>query len=897
MTKVTNAKKWNAEETKKVLHPLVSEWFFSKFGEFSETQKYGVLNIWKRKNILISAPTGSTKTLTAFLSILNRLVILAEKNQLENKAYAVYVSPLKALSNDVHKNLIEPLEEIRELAQNKNIKLQEIRVALRTGDSTTSEKAKMYRKPPHILITTPESLAIILTTKNFVESFREVEFCVLDEIHALGNKRGVYLSLSLERLNEINKTPPVKIGLSATVEPLEEVAKFLVGEDSKREVQIAKVPLNKKLDIKVLSPVENLITHENPQRETYGMVHKLIQEHKTTLIFTNTRAATERIVNHLKDKFPKTYNENNIAAHHSSLSKEHRFAIEEQLRDGKLKAVVCSTSLELGIDIGSVDLVILLGSPKASSRALQRTGRAGHKLNETAKGRFIVTDRDDLLECAVIQKEMIENKIDKIQFPKNCLDILSQQIFGMAIHKVWDAGHLLSTIRKSYCYSGLTKTDFFDIISYLSGEYGLEENHIYGKIWYDKGTNQIGKKGKLARLIYMTNVGTIPEESFVTVKLSSGEQIGFIDEAFLNKMKKGDVFVLGGSKYVYRYTRGMNLYVGAETSRAPTIPSWFSETLPLSFDSALEIGEFRKKMRALFEEKKNKKLIVSFIKKYLYIDDKIAEEIYNYFKQQYEFSEIPHTNLITIEKYIDERDNKKYLLVNSMYGRRVNDALSRAFGYLIGEEKNRDVEIGINDRGFYISSENIEIEKAIQKLNEDNIEGILKNAIEKTDILTRKFRHCATRSLMILRNYRGRKSVKKQQMKSHFIISAVKKISEDFPILREAKREVLEDAMDLQNAKKVLRQIREGKIKINVDYVKIPSPFALNILLQGHLDLMKIEDKQSFLKRMHEFYLEEIRKKGKTEEFDYEEFLDDFDKQGSPYSISGGLQWKPQITN
>jgi len=896
MTKTLKAKKYEDSKIEKILHPYVKEWFFSRFESFSEPQKYGVMNIWNRNDILISAPTGGTKTLTAFLSILNRLVILADKNypgKLDDRIYALYASPLKALSNDIHNNLIEPLEEIKAIASERGGELQEIRVGLRTGDTTANEKAKMSRKPPHILITTPESVAIVLTSKKFVEAFRAVEYCIIDEIHSVGNKRGVYMSLSLERLNEVSETWPVKIGLSATVEPLEEVAKFLVGIDKNRKVKIAKVPFRKEIDIDVLTPVNNLIENKNLHGNMYNLVHELVQDHKTTLIFTNTRSATERIVDTLKKNYPKYYTDDNIAAHHSSLSKDYRFKIEQSLREGKLKTVVCSTSLELGIDIGFIDLVLLIGSPKASSRALQRIGRAGHKLGQVAKGRFIVLDRDDLVECSVIQKEMLEGKIDKIQFPHNALDVLSQQIYGMAIHKVWEFDEILSTIRKSYCYQNLTKDDFYSVLSYLSGDYDLEKSHVYSKIWFDREEMKIGKRGKLARVIYMTNIGTIPEESYVNVKLAaggggaSGQKIGAIDEAFLSRMKKGDVFVLGGSKYTYRYTKGMNLFVVPTPGRSPTIPSWFSEVLPLSFDSALEINKFRKEMKKRFEKNHTKNKITDFIKKYTYVrSQEVAEEIYDYFHKQYEFSEIPDSDKITIEKYVDERDHKKYLLVNSMYGRRVNDALSRAIAYVIGggtkgraqgTKGRRDVEVGISDRGFYISSENQDIEKALEKLDSENIGDVLKEAIEKTDILTRRFRHCATRALMILRNYKGNnKSVRKQQMKSHFLISAVKKISKNFPVLREAKREVLEDLMDLENTKKVVDWIKNKEVEISVDYVKIPSPFALNLILQGHMDLMRLEDKQEFLKRMHDVYKKEIQKKQDPDELDYEKFLEDY---------------------
>ena len=863
MAKIYEIEEKSKKDVEGILHPLVKEWFFGKFDDLSATQRYGVLPIWERKNILVSAPTGGTKTLTAFLSILNYLVTLAEKNELEDKIYAVYTSPLKALTSDIHKNLIEPLAEIQELAKSKKIKLQDIRVGLRTGDTTVSERAKMARKAPHIFVTTPESLAIVLTSKKFVDYLKAVEFCIVDEIHALDNKRGAYLSLTLERLNEVSIIFPVKIGLSATIAPLEEVARYLIGEgsgvkgDDVREVGIAEVKLDKKIDVQVLSPVDDLIKDKTAHHGMYQLIDSLVKEHKTTLIFTNTRAATERVVNYLKEKFPTEYGDDTIAAHHSSLSKSHRYDIEERLRKGELKVVVCSTSLELGIDIGFIDLVIMLGSPKSSARALQRLGRAGHKLHETAKGRFIVLDRDDLVESSVIQKEMVERKINKIKFPKNALDVLSQQIYGMAIYKIWDIEELFALIRKSYCYHSLSRSDFLDVISYLAGEYALEKSNVYAKIWYDLETKQIGKKGKLARVIYLTNIGTIPEESFIHVKLApSGESIGVIDEGFMERMKKGDVFVLGGKKYQYSYTRGMNLYVKGDVRRAPTIPSWFSEMLPLSFDSGVEINRFRTLVKELFVAKKSQKEIEDFIVSHCYVQKKTAAAIYNYFREQHKYLEIPASNQILIERYSSE---KHYLIFHSMYGRRVNDALSRAIAFLVGRAGSRDIEVGINDNGFYIAGDKLPIDKVWKLLKPEKLKEILDEAIDKTDVLARRFRHCASRSLMILRNYKGRnKTVGKQQMKSHFLLFAVKKLTRNFPILREARREVLEDLMDIDNANLVLQWLDQGKIKVKIVDTKLPSPFALNLMLQGQTDLLRMEDRHEFLKRMHDEHLRAI---------------------------------------
>ncbi|MCM2325947.1 MAG: DEAD/DEAH box helicase, partial [Candidatus Woesearchaeota archaeon] len=400
------------KEIYNILHPLLRKWFEETFGGFSAPQQYGIMPIHNKENTLIFAPTGTGKTLTAFTSILNELIYLAEKDELKDKVYCVYISPLKALSRDIKVNLMDPLEKIQELAKKEGKKV-DIRVGVRTGDTTTSEKAKMLKHPPHILITTPESFAITITSKKFLDLMTGLDWLIVDEIHSIASsKRGTHLSLSMERLS--NFTRFTRIGLSATVSPLEEVAKFLVGKEHERfrPCKIVDAQFIKKMDFKVLSPVHDVMktTHDNIHQSTYELMNDLISTHKTTLIFTNTRSATERVVHFLKDKFPKSYTEklgdedsrSLIGAHHGSLSTEHRLNIEKQLKEGKLKAIVSSTSLELGIDIGYIDLVILLGSPKSVARALQRIGRSGHKLHETAKGRIIIQDRDDLVECAVL---------------------------------------------------------------------------------------------------------------------------------------------------------------------------------------------------------------------------------------------------------------------------------------------------------------------------------------------------------------------------------------------------------------------------------------------------------------------------------------------------------------
>jgi ATP-dependent Lhr-like helicase len=335
-----------------------------------------------------------------------------------------------------------------------------------------------------------------------------------------------------------------------------------------------------------------------------------------------------------------------------------------------------------------------------------------------------------------------------------------------------------------------------------------------------------------------------------------------IDEGFLERMKPGDVFVLGGSRYQYLYTRGMNAYVSASINRPPTIPSWFSEMLPLSFDLALEISKFRglmeEKLKKLNQGSATPITIKKWISSYLYVSDLAAREIYDYFYSQYKYLGIPSNRKIIVERY---RAEKNYIIFHSLFGRRVNDALSRAIAFLAARLGGRDVEVGISDNGFFLAGEKLQVEKALKHLNSGNVEEILKEAIEKTEVLKRRFRHCAMRSLMILRSYKGRtKSVGRQQMSSHFLISSVKKISGEFPILREARREVLEDLMDIENTKQVLKWIEDRKIKIEYKETSLPSPFSLSLIMQGYSDLIKIEDRIEFLKRMHKLVMGKIEK-------------------------------------
>ncbi len=851
-------KKYSDKEIYNILHPWVREWFQGNFETFSQAQRQAIVDIHQGQNVLVSSPTGSGKTLTAFLSIISELTTLAEENKLKDEVYCIYISPLKALDNDIEKNLEDPLRGIEELAGKK----LGIRKMVRTGDTSQYQRSKMLKTPPHILITTPETLSILLVAPKFREKLKSVKYVIVDEIHSLAdNKRGTHLSLSLERLARM-VGDFTRIGLSATVHPLERVAEFLVGlhYGQPRNCLIVEVNYLKQLDMELICPVEDIITTETDEvnRAMYQSLHELIQEHQTTLIFTNTRSGTESVVFNLKKRFPDSYNHDNVMAHHSSLSRELRLEAENQLKDGKLKVVVSSTSLELGIDIGYIDLVVLVSSPKSVSRALQRIGRSGHQLHEKSKGRMMVVDRDDLVECALILKNARDGRIDEIHIPGNCLDVLSQHIYGMAIESRWDIDDALAVIRGSYPYRNLSREDFESVLSYLAGEYTrLEDRYVYAKIWVDWEKNELGRRGRLARMLYSTNIGTIPDRSAAVVKCN-GQVVGRVEEDFMEKLRKGDSFVLGGRIYRFNYARGMSVNV-SPASGPPTIPSWFSEQLPLSFDLALEIQKFRGVLEWEYKKGRNQEEIMEFIQDYLYLDHNAAHSIYQYFQEQYLYAEIPSLKKLLVEFYTGY-GGRKFVVFHSLFGRRVNDALSRALAYVIARKFRRDVMISVSDNGFYLSSEGkIGGLEAFQELTADNLEDILVEAIDKTETLAGRFRHCAGRSLMILRRYKGQeKSVGRQQVKGKILLKFVKDLDPNFSILKEARREVMEDYMDVKNAKKVLKLLEEEKMDIKQISTRIPSPFAFNLVAQGYLDVLKYEERMEFIRRMHQAILEEI---------------------------------------
>ncbi len=854
-------KEYSMDEVLQVLHPAVAEWFSSKFDSLSPPQRYAVVPISRGNNVLVTSPTGTGKTLTAFLSIISKLLEMADKGNLEDSVYAVYVSPLRALNNDIYKNLEVPLSEIKEMFPD----LPKIRHAVRTGDTPTSERAKQLRKPPHILITTPETLGIILTAPKFREKLRTVKWVIVDEIHSLvENKRGVHLSLSLERLQHLVGREFTRIGLSATINPLEEVAKFLVGykEGKPRNCLIVETSWAKALDLAVLSPVEDLVNTppEIISEKMYRMIAELVKGNRTTLIFTNTRSGTERVVFHLKKYLDGVENvDEKIAAHHSSLSRYVRKEVEDKLKRGELRVIVSSTSLELGIDIGYIDMVVQIGSPKSITRALQRIGRAGHRLHEVSRGRFIVVDRDDALEVSVMVREALRGRLDRVHIPKKALDVLAQHIVGMAVEQKWDAKEAFELVRSAYPYKDLTWEEFESVLKYLAGEFTqLESRKVYGKIWYDPQEGTFGRRGKYARVIYSSNIGTIPDEVSVKVYTTDGKYVGNLEEEFLERLMPGDRFVLGGKVYEFVSARGLRVKVRPAFDQKPTVPAWFSEMLPLSYDLAIRIGEFRGWIFQKIEEGTPSGEIVREIKEMSNANEQAARAIYNYLVDEYMYlkhlglsaKDMPSEKVILVETYVDE-DGRRHQVTHSLFGRRTNDALSRALAYLAGLKVRRNLGIAVKDTGFaIIYPRGVKPKLNIEALVGEDLEELLRRALEKTEILRRRFRHVAARGLMILRNYKGYEiSVNKQQLSAQKLLKIVQEIG-DFPLLKEAYREIMEDYMDIEHAKEVVEKIASGEIRVvDVGEIPVPTPFAHNIVLEGLSDLIFMEDKMAALRR------------------------------------------------
>ena len=862
------------EEVLGGFEPLVQKWFNGRFEDLTPPQAMAVPLISKKENVLVSSPTGSGKTLTAFLSILNDFFRIHREGELKTGVHAIYVSPLKALANDIDRNLKQPLDEMIELAQKLDIDIPEIKVAVRSGDTSLKERARMVRKPPHILITTPESLGLLLSSKKFRGHFQKTRYIILDEIHDLANnKRGTHLSLSVERLAQIIDIEPVRIGLSATQAPIEDIAGFLGGySDGKpRPVNIVDVKERKHLDLRVICPVDNLTLHSTEviNSKMYDLLVDLVNDHRTTLIFTNTRAGTESIAMQLKERGVEK-----LAAHHGSLSKEMRLDVEQKLKAGEMDVVISSTSLELGIDIGYLDLVVQIGSPKSIAKGLQRIGRAGHALRAISKGRLVVFDSDDLIECAVLVRSAYGGHIDRVSIPEKATDVLAQSIIGMSLDRKWDSDEMYELVSSAYPYRDLSKHEFLEVLDFLGGD-SLENHGVYPKIWYDKKLKEIGiKRG--SRQIYNMNIGTIPQEiNYAVVLEGRGVQLGNLSEKFVENLSKNDIFVLGGRTYQFLETKRSTVVVKDGLGRKPTVPSWSGEMLPRSFDLSEAVGKFRAEVEERLGEPEDN--IVNWLEEEFRLDKGAAKTIISHLDEQKKITGfVPSDKNLMIEGYVDNR-GRSGAIFHFPFGRRVNDALSRAFAYQLGKEIGSSIRISLSDDAFLLTFPNrMAIEGLVDRLMPEELEPLLRKAIKNTEIFAQRFRHCANRSFMVLRNYKGREiSLPRQQLRTSQVLEAINEV-DSFPMLEEAYREILYDAFDIKNAQLVINEIKEGIRKIGYrGYEPIPSPLSHSLILSGLSDIVLMEDRSALLRELHAQVLGRVLEKGDGDKPRFEKDLID----------------------
>ncbi len=840
------------DEVMERMDPVVERWFRSRFDSLTAPQATAIPLIDERRSTLISSPTGSGKTITAFLSVINHLFRLNQLGELEDRIYCVYVSPLKALANDIHKNLEVPLEEIQELARKEGLSIPDIRVAVRSGDTTTAERQRMVKRPPHIFITTPESLSLVLSTRKFSEKFDGVEWVIIDEIHDLcSSKRGTLLSLSLEHLQARVGEPLTRVGLSATQAPIEEIAGFLVGseEGEVRDVDIVQVNPEKEVDLKVLIPVDDLekATYKDAEAAMHKMLVTLVKDHQTTLIFTNTRAATESLVMKLKELGIQ-----HVAAHHGSMSKEKRLDVERSLKRGQLQAIVSSTSLELGIDIGAIDLVVQIGSPKSISKLMQRIGRSGHSLYRVTKGRVVALDPMELEECTVLVHAALAGEVDLVRIPRRSLDVLSQFLVGMAIVEPWGIDHAYDLVRSSYPYRDLPRDDYDRVLESLGEVARLKHRSVYAKLWIDWENGRFGSK-QGARLIYFTNVGTIPEESTWRVFSEKGVPLGNLSERFIERVRPKEVFVLGGKTYEFIQTKGTKVFVRDAHGRKPTIPSWAGEAMSRSRELAMAVTRLRDQMAARMEDDTQSE-VADWLGEEYHLDRELALNLIRHYRSQMTVSgHVPSATRFLVEGYIDVRGDPNVIVHTSM-GRSVNEVLARVSALrLARDHAGLRVRTVLDDDSYaLLLDEEVDPAEVAQALREAPVEGDLREVLPGSELFHQRFRHCSTRAFLVLRNYRGREVpiARQHQQAARLYDDLVEDV--EFPVTKETYEESLHQAMDLDSAEAVVAQLATGEREVQVrPYSESPSPFAYKLLLMGMSDLLLIEDRSVLLRELH----------------------------------------------
>lgn len=798
-----------------LFHPLVSGWFREKFGAPHEAQRLGWPSILNRSHTLIAAPTGSGKTLAAFLACLDQLVRQGIAGGLSDQTQVVYISPLKALSNDIRRNLEIPLLEISDLARKEGILLPEIRVQVRTGDTPASERRLMIRRPPHILVTTPESFYLLLTAESSRKILGSVETVIIDEIHAVTrDKRGSHLALSLERLEALCEKPPLRIGLSATQRPVEVIARFLVGsrridQEGKPECTVIDIGHFRQMDLAIECPVSPLsaVCSIEQWKEVYTRISELILLHRSTLIFVNTRRLAERVTFHLTE----ILGEEAVASHHGSLSKQIRLNIETRLKEGKLKAVVATASLELGIDIGFIDLVIQIGSPRSIATFLQRIGRSGHSLGVVPKGRLIALTRDELVECVALIRAVKGGRLDQIEIPVAPLDILAQQIVAAAACEEWEEDKLFHLFQGAYPYRDLKREEFNDVLHLLSE--GITPFVRAGSYLYRDRVHQRIKGKRGARLAALTSGGAIPElADFKVITEPERVTVGTVDEDFAIESLPGDVFLLGNTSWRILHVRGGEVAVADTHGAAPTVPFWRGEAPARTPELSMEVSQWREDLEKRLDEPEK---AVRWIVETGHLPESKAEEMVQYFKSQREATGlIPTQNHLFIERFFDESGGMQ-LVIHAPFGGRINRAFGLALRKRFCRRFDFELQASADDNGVLLSvgpRQSFSIEDIQGMISSGSARELLIQALLAAPVFTVRWRWNVTRSLAVLRYKLGKKVPPAlQRFKADDLLTA-------------------HEALDVEGWIEILKKIEQGGIRITAMDTREPSPFSYQIL-------------------------------------------------------------------
>ncbi|NML44646.1 DEAD/DEAH box helicase [Ramlibacter sp. G-1-2-2] len=825
-------------------HPAVSAWLEGRFGQPTEVQEQAWAVTSQRRHALIAAPTGSGKTLAAFLSAIDELVREGLSTGLSNEVHVLYVSPLKALSNDIRKNLQEPLAGISAQLAAQGLPDPGIRSAVRTGDTPQAERERMRRAPPHILVTTPESLYILLGSESGRAMLKSVKSVIVDELHAVaGSKRGSHLMLSLERLEALCTAPPVRIGLSATVKPLQEMAQFLLGQ---RDEPIAIIDAGhiRERDLAIEVPRSPLgaVMPTEVWAELYDRLAELVVQHRTTLIFVNQRRTAERVARHLAERL----GEEHVTAHHGSLAREHRLNAEQRLKQGELKALVATSSLELGIDIGDIDLVCQMGSPRAVNAFLQRVGRAGHAIGAIPKGRLFPLALDDLLECTALLHAVDRGELDRIRVPEKPLDALAQHVVAETACREWPLDALYESLKRAQPYRALTLHEFEQVVQMLADGYSTRRGRRGAYLHYD-AVNRMLRARKGARLAAVTNAGVIPDQFDYDVVLQpEGHKVGTLNEDFAFESLPGDIFQLGNTSYRIAKIETGKVMVEDARGLPPSMPFWLGETLGRSDELCEAVSRVCETADRLLADG-GVPACATWLRDALHLPLAAAEQLALYLASAWQaLGVLPSRQHIVLERFFDEVGDT-HLVIHSPYGSRINKAWGLALRKRMCRKFNFELQASALEDSIVLSlgpTHSFALEEVRHYLKSATARDVLVQALLDAPMFGTRWRWNATASLAVRRMNGGRK-VPPQFQRSDAedlltvvfpdqIACAENLVGEreipDHPLVAQTLHDCLQETMDAEGFVALLKRIEAGEVEVSTRELATPSPLSHAIL-------------------------------------------------------------------